>query len=71
MPLAPYAAGRDEEEASEADAEQEVASQQGDGGEVPRHPERDGDGVGGEDGTESRREDGGDGQDEGDEVALP
>ena len=71
MPLAPYAARREEEEACDADAQQEVSSQQGNRCNVPGHPQRESDGVGGEDGAETRREDGGDGEDEGDEIALP
>lgn len=71
MTLAPDAAGGHEKGAGEADAEQEVAGQQGDLGEVDLEPERERNGVGGQDGAEGRGKDGRDRKDEADHVALP
>lgn len=71
VPLAPDAARGHEECARETGAEQEIAGQHGYVGEVMAHVQRHGDGVGGEDWPEGGGEDSGEGEDEGDEVALP
>lgn len=71
VPFAPDSARGHKEGAREASAEQEVAGQDGDVGEVMAHVQRHGDGVGGEDGAEGSSEDGGEGEDEGDQIALP
>lgn len=56
VPLPPDAARRHEKGAGGARAQQEVSCQEGDVGEVVGHVQRDGDGVGGEDGAEGGRE---------------
>lgn len=71
MSFAPDAARGHEEGAREASAEQEVAGQDGDVGEVMAHVQGHGDGVGGEDWPQGGSEDGGEGEDEGDQIALP
>lgn len=71
MPFAPDTARGHEEGAREASAEQEVAGQDSDVGKVMAHVQRHGDGVGGEDWPEGGSEDGGEGEDECDKIALP
>lgn len=71
MPLAPDATRGDEEASGKADAEQEVACQQRNPSNVDPEEEGEREGIGSEDGAEGRREDGRDGQDEGDEIASP
>ncbi len=69
--LAPDTARRHKKGARKAAAEQKVARQQGDLGEVDDEPQRQGDGVGGEDGPEGRRENGRHRQDKAYQIALP
>lgn len=71
MSLAPYPSRRHEEEAGYAHAEQEVPCQERDVSEVQLEPHRQGERIGGKDGTQGRREDGCEREDEGDGIALP
>jgi hypothetical protein len=69
--LAPDATGRDKEDGGRARAEEEVPRQEGDAREGLAKETGYGEGVGGEDGAEGCREDGGEAEEEGDQVAPP
>lgn len=69
--LAPNSAGGHEENGSGAGAKEEVARQQSDARKILAEEAGYGDRVGGEDGAQSGRKDGGEAQNEGDEVAPP
>jgi hypothetical protein len=69
--LAPDAARRNEEDGRRPGAQQEVARQQGDSGEILTEEEGYGERVGGEDRAEGGGEDGREAEDESDEIPAP
>lgn len=69
--FAPYTTRGNEEDGTCTSAEQKVACQEGDSGEILREEERDGDGISGKNGAEGSSENAGETELKRDQVALP
>lgn len=71
MALAPDPARGDADEAGDANSEEEITGEEGDVSEVEAEVDGKGESVCGKDGAQTSGKDGGNGQDQSDEVAAP